>query len=326
MAGGLEEPQGLRVVPVWKVPAAEEAGSRWLVDRLWSEEAVGVIGGAPKCAKSWLSLEMALAVASGAPCLGVFEIARPGPVLVLAAEDAPRQVRERLAGLAAVRGVCFDVLDVNLIIETRLELQLLRDQKRLADVIERHRPRLLILDPFIRLHGVDENSATEISGVLAKLRELQRTFGAAILVVHHTRKVNGVSTSQALRGSSDFHAWGDSNLYLKRKDEDLVLTIEHRAAASGTPLRLRLATEDGPPHLEVIEEAGVAQGEQAQSVEERVIGHLARTGELCPQDDIRAALRLRNQRLIEALGNLRQQGRVVRNKGCWSLARIETPA
>lgn len=37
---------------------------------------------------------------------------------------------------------------------------------------------------------------------------------------------------QALRGSSEFHAWGDSNLYLRRHGEQLTLTVEHRAAAA----------------------------------------------------------------------------------------------
>jgi hypothetical protein len=32
---------------------------------------------------------------------------------------------------------------------------------------------------------------------------------------------------QALRGSSEFHAWGDSNLYLRRDGDDLMLTVEH---------------------------------------------------------------------------------------------------
>jgi hypothetical protein len=38
---------------------------RWLVDRLWSEEAVGIIGGKPKCGKSLLALDLAVAVAAG---------------------------------------------------------------------------------------------------------------------------------------------------------------------------------------------------------------------------------------------------------------------
>src|SRR5690606_13606657 len=64
--------------PLPVVRAAEiddaEVRPRWLVTSLWARAGVGILGGAPKCCKSWLALEMALAVASGAPCLGVFEV------------------------------------------------------------------------------------------------------------------------------------------------------------------------------------------------------------------------------------------------------------
>ena len=31
----------------------------WLIQDLWGQAAVGIIGGAPKCCKSWLGLDMA---------------------------------------------------------------------------------------------------------------------------------------------------------------------------------------------------------------------------------------------------------------------------
>ena len=37
---------------------------------------------------------------------------------------------------------------------------------------------------------------------------------------------------QALRGSSELHGWGDSNLYMRRRGAQLTLSTEHRAAAS----------------------------------------------------------------------------------------------
>lgn len=316
----------LEVVPVWRVSAGEEGGARWLVDRLWGDEAVGVIGGAPKCAKSWLSLEMALSVASGAPCLGVFRVAKPGPVLVLAAEDSPRQVRERMEGLAKAREVRFDNLDVNLIVETRLELQHSADQNRVAAVLEKFRPRLLVLDPFIRLHSVDENSASEISGVLAKLREWQRAFHVAILVVHHTRKVNGGSPGQTLRGSSDFHAWGDSNLYLKRKNEEIVLTMEHRSATAGTPVRLHLVAEESPPHLEVIGDAAEESDSRIDNMPERIFAFVARSETPPTQEAIRSALSIRNQTLTAILLDLQKQGRLIRDQGRWGMPQIESAA
>ena len=54
--------QVLPVVRVAELPS-EELAERWLVEQLWCAHAVGVIGGAPKCAKTWLGLDMALSVA-----------------------------------------------------------------------------------------------------------------------------------------------------------------------------------------------------------------------------------------------------------------------
>ncbi|MCP4935538.1 MAG: AAA family ATPase, partial [bacterium] len=44
----------------------------WLIESVWAQDAVGIIGGAPKCCKSWFGLDMAVSVASGTHCLGRF--------------------------------------------------------------------------------------------------------------------------------------------------------------------------------------------------------------------------------------------------------------
>jgi len=67
------------------------------------ESSVGVIGGAPKCSKTWLGLDLALSVATGTACLGRYDVPRSGPVLGLSGEDAFPIVRERVEGMARHR-------------------------------------------------------------------------------------------------------------------------------------------------------------------------------------------------------------------------------
>ena len=76
--------------------SARPALQRWLVQDLWAHEAVGIVGGEPKCFKSFLALDLAVSVASGAPCLRRFPVQRTGPVLLFPAEDALCDVRARL--------------------------------------------------------------------------------------------------------------------------------------------------------------------------------------------------------------------------------------
>ncbi len=187
-------------------PQPEER--RWLVEDLWSSQAVGVIGGEPKCCKSFLALDIAVAVASATPCLRRFTVRSPGPVLLFAAEDALHIVRERLEGLAAIVGANFDRLDIHVITAPSVRLDLDGHRRQLRATVARLRPRLVVLDPFVRLHRCDENAASEVAPMLAYLRELQRSFEAAVLLVHHARKAGHARAGQALRGSSEIHAWG----------------------------------------------------------------------------------------------------------------------
>src|SRR5258708_12616570 len=85
----------------------QESDQAWLIEGLWSAEAVGIIGGEPKCGKSFLALDLAVSVASGAPCLRPFPTRQCGTVLLFAAEDALHIVRHRLEGIAYAAGVDF---------------------------------------------------------------------------------------------------------------------------------------------------------------------------------------------------------------------------
>ena len=136
---------------------------QWLVDTLWGEQAVGIVGGEPKCGKSILALDLAVAVAAGVPCLRHFAPARPGPVLLFAAEDAGHLVRKRLHGIARAAGARFETLDIAVIDMPALRLDRLDDRRRLQQTVERVAPRLVVLDPLLRLHGVDENTVADVA-------------------------------------------------------------------------------------------------------------------------------------------------------------------
>jgi hypothetical protein len=77
------------LLPYEKIAAADiPSGSRWLVESLWLESACGILGGQPKCCKTWLGLDLAVSIASPPPCLGRINVLDPGPTLVYLAEDS----------------------------------------------------------------------------------------------------------------------------------------------------------------------------------------------------------------------------------------------
>jgi len=301
----------LPVEPAYRL--AERAGeSRWLVTGLWADEAVGIIGGEPKCCKSFLALDLAVAVAAGIPCLRRFAVPHPGRVLLYAAEDALHTVRLRLEGICAAAGLRLAELDVQVITAPCLRLDLEADRRNLAETVATLKPRLLVLDPFVRLHRIDENASGEVAPLLAYLRELQRRHAVAVIIVHHAKKGGAhVRAGQALRGSSEFHAWGDSNLYLRRQAEDLILSVEHRAAPSIPPVSLELAQRGDALALEVVDRRAPVTP-AANSLDERIASALAETGQPLPFADLRARCRVRATTLYERLTALAEGGRIVK--------------
>jgi RecA-family ATPase len=315
-----------QVLPVVRVGEikSEGNGQRWLVEELWGASSVGVIGGAPKCAKTWLGLDMALSVATGTACLAKYAVPEPGPVLVYLAEDALPVVRERIEGMARHRGLDLSQVEINVITAPVLRLDREWDRTRLRETARRLRPRLLVLDPLVRLHGIDENHAGEVAELLAYFRSLQRQFDLSVLLVHHTRKnaAGGAAAGQGLRGSSDIHAFGDSNLYLRRAKDHLVLSSEHRAASASAPVYLELvATNAEMIHLEVVAELQDSSTKltvdgKRRSLEKQLLELLAQ-GEALTRAKLRDLLAVKNERLGEALESLERAGRLCRTPAGW---------
>lgn len=245
--------------------------------------------------------------------MGHFPVVAPGKVLVYAAEDSIDSVRHRISDLASARALTLANLDLALLAVPSLRLDTPVDLARLRATVALHRPRLLVLDPLVRLHKLDENSAGEISALLGELRTMQREYQVSILLVHHLRK-NGAAASQpgqALRGSGDLHAWGDVNLYLQRKSASVSLSIEHRSAASPPPLLFSLL-ESPTPHLAVGADEPPCED---PGLEQQLLDHLLAAPGPVDRETLRHVLHTRNQTLGLALVHLRSQGKIRRCDG-----------
>lgn len=288
----------------------------WLIESMWASSAVGIIGGPPKCCKSWFGLDMALSVASGSPCLGQFPVKRPGPALIFLAEDALPAVRARIEALCTHRKIPISSLDLYVITASSLRLDLTRDQQRLKATLEAFKPRLLLLDPLVRLHRLDENSANDISSLLGFFREMQRTYDTAIVLVHHLSKKHYTQPGQALRGSSDLHAFGDSNAYLKRLKDRIILTLEHRAAKPPDPIALELVSlKDGTAtHLEISSPTKITT---EGSLNDRILDLLSQEQKPLTRTTIREHIKCNNQRLGQKLQDLTKHGLIMRTSSGW---------
>jgi len=302
---------------------------RWLIDELWGDEAVGIVGGEPKCCKSFLALDIAVSVAGGVPCLRRYAPTQTGRVLLFAAEDALHVVRQRLAGIATAAGRDLVDLDIHVITAPAVRLDVERDRDALTQTIAELRPRLLVLDPFVRLHRIDENVSGEVAPLLAYLRELQRRFHVAVVLVHHARKGGAkMRAGQALRGSSEFHAWGDSNLFLRRQGEQLTLSVEHRAAAAISAVSLQLEVAGDAVALTTINRRPAdlaapiaAATAPTPTTEQKIEAQLAAAASPLTAGALRKLCRTRHATVTAVLSDLVATGRIRKESAGYVISR-----
>ena len=308
-----------KVHHVYAVPVRPNR-QRWLIEDLWLANGVGILAGHPKTGKTFCAAQFALAIASNGKAFGRYAVHRPGPVLFYGAEDSLEDLRERFAGLAEIYSLDLQNLPIYLLEVPTLRLDRESDLEQLQEEIVKIKPRLLVLDPFVRMARIDENSAAEVSAVLGSLREIQRNHDLSILLVHHTRKSPASNPTQAFRGSSDFAAWSDSNLYLAQRKNHLSLMLEHRSAASPEPIDLRLVKKP-IPHLCLLESIAVddAQDVTLDPLQQEILEHMETSRRPMSTVELRKLLCKRKEDVVRALDGLVEVKRAERTNRGWIL-------
>jgi hypothetical protein len=104
----------------------------------------------------------------------------------------------------------------------------------LSESLERRPADLVVFDPLVNLWPVrEENSASEVQAALMPLRLLNDKNNAAVCLVHHLRKGDGLEATGS-RGSGALSGWADTLIELRRyaptdkKDRRRVLTAYGR--------------------------------------------------------------------------------------------------
>lgn len=169
---------------------------------------VGALVAQGGAGKSWIALELAIAVAGG-PDLLEMGIERHGRVLYLPAEDPTVALSHRLySARHAVEPQAVETLAERLEIVPLMGRAVDLMIPAWADAIRRmaEGARLVIIDTLRRFHSADENSAGEMARLLAVLEHVCAETGTSVLFLHHTAKGaalnGGGDAQQASRGSS----------------------------------------------------------------------------------------------------------------------------
>lgn len=215
----------------------------WLIDDIIPPQSSGLLVGDGGTGKTWLALDLAIAVATGTLWLGEFE-ARKGAVLVVDEENAELMLRKRLIMLLEGRGLKPDNIGMYFLIGEGINLSPYEQRGKhvpsesyvkLHNTIQLLKPSLVIFDSLTRVHTSNENAASEMSVLFSYVKRLIRETEISCLFPHHMNKGLGSTKSgHRIRGSSDLRNFADYTLLIDKEGD--IITVTHDKARWAEPV------------------------------------------------------------------------------------------
>jgi hypothetical protein len=188
---------------------------RWAVRGI-VPEGLTLFAGKPKLGKSWLALNLAIAIATGGTALGKIPVEQ-GDVLYLALEDTKRRLLDRIVQLQRSQGAA------------RLNrLHFIRQCPRqdkgglkvITDWLESHeQARLVIIDTWAKFRPSRRQRSDQYEedyGHAAEVKAIADARGAAVLPLHHCRKMAAEDALEEVSGTLGLTGAADATLVLRR--------------------------------------------------------------------------------------------------------------
>ncbi|WP_431897354.1 AAA family ATPase [Nonomuraea sp. bgisy101] len=187
--------------------------TKWAVPGVIAE-GLNLLAGPPKVGKSWLSLGTAIAVAGGGKALEAIEV-EPGPVLYLALEDTPRRLQNRMGKILQGKPAPKD-----LTLATSCPTLPQGGEQAIARWLERNvGARMVVIDVFAKVRGTTPPGLSAYDADYAAMGHAKRladTFGVAVVLVHHVRKMGSDDFLEQVSGTNGLAGAADATLVLKR--------------------------------------------------------------------------------------------------------------
>lgn len=212
---------------------------RWLVEGFVCRGDIHLLIGEPGIGKSWITMALAVAVASGDANFLGHRIVEHGKVLYIDEENPEDLVYDRFSKLGLDRstarqirylsnaGIRLDKSDSDALVEEALDFE----------------PSLVVLDSLTRFHTEDENHAGAMAALFnGAIKPLARETGAAVVLIHHANKSDSNSSYKRSRGSGDITASADSGFDVRETGENslVMATFKSRRKAQGDAIYMTI--------------------------------------------------------------------------------------
>lgn len=172
----------------------------WIIDGILPQQDLAALYGPGGVGKSFLALDMALAITRGVQWFG--RGVEQGRVCWVASEAAG-SFRPRLEAYLKHHEISVsEIEDSFRVLGTAINLADTEEMQAFAEAAKQHAPSLVVIDTLAASMEGDENSVEAMQPVLANCRAIHEATGALVLLISHA----GKDPSKGLRGSSSIYA------------------------------------------------------------------------------------------------------------------------
>lgn len=222
--------------------------TRWLIDDFWQLGKINGMAGFEKSGKSrlmnWLLVGMSAGTVLGLPTAG------PKKTLYLCGEETVDTVNARIKRYAELQGIPRNMFDIGFVEAAAMRLDFAQRRKELIEQIKDEDYEMLVIDPWRRVHGADEDKSLLMSPIYNDLRSWSNRFGLTTVMLHHTPKLGMEADMERIatwfRGSTDLPAILDTAQYVDRMSKGKIVI---RRQGRFPPLPLLEITDKGGQKL-----------------------------------------------------------------------------
>lgn len=196
------------------------AGVSWAVNEWLPDHSITFLVSPPESYKTWLLLDLAASVATGAPFLGQFPVNTKGAALIIQQEDSHEGLTDRLALIVEQKLNALPTVnesgdewqiptlpDIPIYIHPSRMLRF--DNKKVLEELEEQikiiQPKVILIDPlYSTTTGVD-NYMADLANQMMILKTWRDKYGCSFLIAHHSKKnVDPDSTAREDSWGSQF--------------------------------------------------------------------------------------------------------------------------
>ena len=240
-----DKPQAEWPTEVEEINALALPRRQWVYGTTYIRKYVSVTASAGGIGKTSLATVEGLAIVTGKSLLGEV-VKEQTNVWIVNLEDPVEEMQLRLAAAMQHYGITHPQIAGKLFMDAEDTMEmvmaaegrdgLIQNDALLEYMVKRINELkigVLIIDPFVSTHLVNENSNASIQAVVAMFRKLARLTGAAIHIIHHVRKGNGEdATVDSVRGAGSLIGAARSARVINKvtEDEAARLGVEEKEA------------------------------------------------------------------------------------------------